>query len=209
MNTHHFVENIKVQRFCLKLLGEARLWFGSLQVDNLDWPELQNLFRQQYSKIGNTREQLFHAWRSFHFDENTETIDAYVMSMRQVAVLLGYGEPQILEVFKNTLPTKLYWIIFPIENLRQAVETAKRILTKEKIDKQLSRQSSSTSLMSIKDGYNKRVTFDTRDGLEDKIDKLTMMMGKLAARDSGSSRQFKPQIYQSRRRGQYRENYDR
>ena len=35
-------------------------------------------FRQQYSKIGNTGEQLFHAWRSFSFDENTETIDAYV-----------------------------------------------------------------------------------------------------------------------------------
>ena len=40
---------------------------------------------------------------------------------------LGYGEPQILEVFKNTLPTKLYGILFPIEDLRQAVETAKRI----------------------------------------------------------------------------------
>ena len=94
------------------------------------------------------------------------------MYRRQVAVLLGYGEAQILEVFKNTLPTKLYCIIFPIENLRQVVETAKRILMKEKIDKQLSGQSSSTSLMSLKDGYNKRVTFDTRDGLEDKIDKL-------------------------------------
>ena len=35
---------------------------------------LQNLFRQQYSKIGNTREQVFHAWRSFHFDENTERL---------------------------------------------------------------------------------------------------------------------------------------
>ena len=128
---------------------------GSLQADNLDWPELQNLFRQQYSKIGNTREHLFHAWRSFQFDENTETVDAYVMCRRQVAVLLGYGEPQILEVFKNTLPTQLCWIIFPIENLRQAVETAKRILMKEKIEKQVSRQSSSTSLLSIKDGYNK------------------------------------------------------
>ena len=41
------------------------------------------------------------------------------------------GEPAILEVFKNTLPTKLYWILFPIEDLRQAVDTAKRILTKE------------------------------------------------------------------------------
>ena len=36
---------------------------------------------------------------------------------------LGYEEPQVLEVFKNTLPTKLYWILFPIEDLRQAVET--------------------------------------------------------------------------------------
>ena len=46
-------------------------------------------------------------------DENIETIDAYVTHIRQVATLLGYGEPQILEVFKNTLPTKLYWILFP------------------------------------------------------------------------------------------------
>ena len=98
-----------------------------------------NLFRQQYSKIGNTREQLFHVWRSFCFDGNTETIDAYLTHIRQVAALLGYGEPQILEVFKNTLPTKLYWILFPIEDLRQAVETAKQILTKEKLDRQLTR----------------------------------------------------------------------
>ena len=69
---------------------------------------MQNLFRQQYAKIGNTREQLFHGWKSFSFDENTETIDAYVILIRQVATLLGYEEPQILEVFKNTLPIKLY-----------------------------------------------------------------------------------------------------
>ena len=56
--------------------------------------------------------------KSFNFDENTETIDAYVTHIRQVTSLLGYGEPQILEVFKNTLPTKLYWILFPIEDLR-------------------------------------------------------------------------------------------
>ena len=65
------------------------------------------LFRQCYSKVGNAHEQLFHAWMSFNFDENTETIDAYVTQIRQVAILLGYGEPQILKVFKNTLPTKL------------------------------------------------------------------------------------------------------
>ena len=62
------------------------------------------------------------------------------MQRRKVATLLGYGEPQVLEIFKNTLQTKLYWILFPIEDLRQAVETAKRILTKEKLDKQLTDQ---------------------------------------------------------------------
>ena len=132
MNAHHFIEGVKVQRFCLTLLGEAKLWYHSLKTINVDWQELQNLFRQQYSKICSTREQLFHAWRSFSFVENTEMIDAYVTHIRQVAALLGYGKPRILEAFKNTLPTILYWILFPIEDLRQVVETAKRILTKEK-----------------------------------------------------------------------------
>ena len=78
-----------------------------------------------------------------------------------------------------------------MEDLRQAVETAKRILTKEKIDRQLSGQSSSTPYMSIKDNHSRMVIFDTREELEDKIDKLAVTIGKLAARDSRSSRQFK------------------
>ena len=166
MNAHHFNENIKVQRFCLTLLGEARLWYQSLEpLGDTTWPQLQNLFRQRYSKLGNTCVQLFHAWRSFNFDENTETIDSYVIRIRQVATLLGYGEPQILEVFKNTLPTKLYWILLPIEDLRQAVETAKRILTKEKFDKQLTGKTSTSPFMSVRDGTDRRVSFDTREEL--------------------------------------------
>ena len=47
----------------------------------------------------------------------------------------------MLEVFKNTLPNILYWVLFPIDDLRVAVETVKRIPTKEKIDRQLSGQS--------------------------------------------------------------------
>ena len=113
MNAHHFIEGVKVQRFCLTLLGEARLWYQLLEPISVDRQGLKNLFRQQHSKIGNTREQLFHVWRSFNFDENTDTIDVYVTCIRKVAALLGYGEPQILEAFKNTLPTKLYWILFP------------------------------------------------------------------------------------------------
>ena len=157
MNAHHFVDGIKVQRFCLTLLGEMRLWFQSLELlDNVTWPELQNLFRQRDSELVNTCKQLFHAWTSFSFDKNTEIIDSYVTRIRQVATLLGYGEPQILEVFKNTLPTKLHWILFPIGDLQKAVETAKRILTKEKLDKQLTGQSSTSPFMNIRDGTEKK-----------------------------------------------------
>ena len=199
MNAHHFHEDVKVQRFCPTLLGEARLWFQSIEpLENTTWPQLQNVFRQRYSKLDNTCEQLFHIWRSFNFNENTETIDSYVMQIRQVSSLLGYGEPQVLEVFKKTLPTKLYWILFSIEDLGQAVETAKRILTKESLDKQLTGQNSVNPFMNIGDGTERKVSFNPRDELGDKIDKLTAAMSSLAAKDMHKNRPFKPQIYKSR-----------
>ena len=43
MNDHHFDEDIKVQRFCLTLLGEAGLWYQSLEpLGDATWPQLQN-----------------------------------------------------------------------------------------------------------------------------------------------------------------------
>ena len=84
------------------------------------------------------------------------------------------------------------------------VETGKRIVIEEKLDRQLTEQSSSIPFMSIRDGHNRKVSLDTKEELGDKIDKLALMIGKLAARDSGIGRQFKPQIYQNRGRGQNR-----
>ena len=101
-------------------------------------------------------------------------------------------------MFKNTLTTKLYWILFPIEDLRQAVDTAKRILTKEKLDKQLTVQTSTSPFMSIKEGIDKRVSFDTTDKLGDNIDKLRVVMSKLVVTDNHARRPFKPEIYKSR-----------
>ena len=101
-----------------------------------------------------------------------EMWDVYVTCIRQVATLLGNVEPQVLEVFKNTLPIKLYWVLFPIGDLRLVLQIAERILTKEKIDRQLAGQLSLTPSMNIRDGYNSKkvVTVDTQDRLDDKID---------------------------------------
>ena len=42
------------------------------------------------------------------------------------------------------------------------------------------------------------MSFDTREELGDKIDKLMVMIGKLATKDSSRNRPFKPQIHKSR-----------
>ena len=79
----------KVQRFCLTLTVEARLWYETLRPIQINWTALQECFRQQYSKFGSTRKQYFHVWRSFYYDENVETVDVYVNRITQVAALLG------------------------------------------------------------------------------------------------------------------------
>ena len=45
----------------------------------------------------------------------------------------------------------------------QVVEIAKRILIKEKLDRQLTELSSSTPYMSVRDGDQRRVSFDTKE----------------------------------------------
>ena len=52
--------------------------------------------------------------------------------------------------------------------------------------------------MSVRGGTDRRVSFNTREELGDKIDKLTVIMSKLAAKDSHERKTFKPQIYKSR-----------
>ena len=133
--------------------------------------------------------------------------------------MLGYEEPQILEVFKITIPNRLYWILNPIDNFRVAVETAKRVLTKEKIDRQMSGQSSTMPFMRVsndknyttKNSYRKGVTFDALETIErnrDSIDKLTSFVSKMNVKmDKQCETQYKPQVYQGRRRGQNRHEY--
>ena len=82
MDTHAFQEGAKVQRFCLTLVGEARLWYESLRSIAVDWNGLDAQFRQQYLRIDNMREKLFHVWRTFHFDKNSENMDSYILHIR-------------------------------------------------------------------------------------------------------------------------------
>ena len=60
-----------------------------------------------------------------------QTIDAYVERIKQVPSILNYGELLFWKCLKIAYN---HMVLFPIENLSQAVETAKKILIKEKLD---------------------------------------------------------------------------
>ena len=110
-----------------------------------------------------------------------ETPDAYVIRIKQVARLLGYEDLQVLEVFKNMVPNRLYWVLFSIDNLCDAVKTAKRFLTKEKIDRQMTGQSC-TPFMKLTKKKRKSVSFNMRDALEktsENMERMTELMDKM------------------------------
>ena len=210
METHNFPEVANVHRFCLTLIGEARLWYESLRPIVVDWTGLQEYFRQQYSKFCNMQEQLFHVWRSFYYDENAETIDAYLNRIKQVAVLINYGELQILELLKNIIPSRLYWVLFSINNLRDAVDAAKRVLTKEKIDRQLLGQSGTTApFVKVGDVHhlNKTMSFNMHDPIREQLENLTPIVYNMSIQKEENNRPCKPQIHQKKRRGQNRQNF--
>ena len=219
MEAHNFPNDQKVRRFCLTLTHKARLWYETIRNVQLDWPTIQECFRQQYSKFGNTREQYFHVWRSFQFDEATDTIDGYIHKVKQVAALLDYGEPQILELFKTTLPSRLYYLLYQIDNLNAMIETAKRILTKEKIDKQKTGHSSTTPFMKASQDKSKKSekglsfgTLETKETIDrhsTSIDKLTSLVNKLDMKLDRQEAQYRPTVYENRNRGhgQRQNNY--
>ena len=103
-----------MQRFPLTLAGEGTNQFILFKVIERN---CKKGFGLKFSKLGNTRENLFHAWRMFHFNENVESIDSYEQRIRQVATMLNYSKPQILEVLKYTTPSQLCRVLFPVENL--------------------------------------------------------------------------------------------
>ena len=158
----------------------------------------------------------------FPFDEATGTIDGYIHKVKQVAALLNYGDPQILELFKNTLLSRLYYMLYQIDYLRMVVETTKRLLTKEQRDKN-SGQATTSPFMQTKqdnsksksksDKNEKKVSFSAVEAIErttDSIERLASLMDKMDTKLDRREDQYRPRIYQGRNRGRsYRQNNSR
>ena len=99
-----------------------------------------------------------------------------------------------------------------VNNLRDAIDLAKRVLTKEKLDRQMTGQSS-TPFMAVtindnhssQDNHKKGVIFDAMETLDrnsDCIDRLTFLVSDMKMTMDRKQSPYKPRIYQVRSRNQ-------
>ena len=119
--------------------------------------------------------------------------------------MLNYGQMQILENFKNTLLYRLYLTLINVNNLRDAIDLLKRVLTKEKLDRQLTGQSSTPFMRATSNDYNlpqnhhkKGVTFDAVEMLERNrncIDRLTSLVRNMKMTMDRKQPPYKPKIF--------------
>ena len=103
-----------------------------------------------------------------------------------------------------------------IDTLKEAVETAKRILTKKEMDKKTG-QSCTSPIMQVnqsgsknKDKSEKKVSFSAVEAMErttDSIERLASLMDRLNTKLDRREYQYRPRIYQGKSRGHgYRQN---
>ena len=101
-------------------------------------------------------------------------------------------------------------MVYHINNLREAVETAKCMLTKVQIYKQKSGQPSVSSILKVNQQNPKKssksVSFSTMETIQkqgDSIDKLTSLMNELSSKldRKENAAKYKPTIHQGRNRG--------
>ena len=90
------------------------------------------------------------------------------------------------------------------------MDAEKRVLSKEKLDKQLSGQTAnSTPFMKMEDTVHpgKKIVIKPHDSIEEKLENLISMMYKMSIQQEEGKKPFKPQVYPKRGRGQRRQNF--
>ena len=107
-------------------------------------------------------------------------------------------------------------MLYQIDNLRVVVETAKRLLTKEQMDKKAG-QSTTRPFMQVnqgsfkgKDKMKKKVSFSAVEAMErttDSIERLASLTDKMDTKLDRREDQYRPRVYQGRSQGHgYRQN---
>ena len=97
-------------------------------------------------------------------------------------------------------------MLYQINDLRVAVETAKRLLIKEQINKKAGQSITSPFMLASqnKDKTEKKVSFNMVEAMErtsDSIERLTTLMDRMDTRLDRIEDQYRPRVYQGRNQG--------
>ena len=125
METHNFPEGDKVRCFHLTLIGEAQVmvWITS----TIRWwlACLYKINSGDNTQNRHTPKQLFHAWRTFKFNENTDTVDSFCSKNESGSSNAKLWRNADIREFQDTLLHQLYSTIINVNNLRDAINLAK------------------------------------------------------------------------------------
>ena len=114
---------------CHSICFDSRWWWLMVWSNNPCgmWFEQSVMF----CNLEQTQEELFQRWESLQFGEATDTIDSYGLILKTMG-LKCYGTKKVKSYnFSKTLPTKFYHLLLGIQNLREAFESSKCVMTKE------------------------------------------------------------------------------
>ena len=92
------------------------------------------------------------------------------------------------------------------------MDAAKRVLTNEKLDKQLSGQTANITPFMKMGGTvhpGKKMSIKPKESIEERLENLTSMMYKMSIQQEEGKKPFKTQVYSKRGRGQRRQNFGR
>ena len=117
----------------------------------------------------------------------------------------------MLKLLRNTLVSRLYYLIYRKNNLEEVIEIAKTALTKDKLEKEETGQATASPFMCASMERSRRsrrgVPFDTLDTKgsidknRDSINKLTSMVNKINMELDRREARYRPTVYQKRNRG--------
>ena len=109
--------------FLKTLEGDARVWYGDIMEQDLDWKQVQREFLREYSKGGKHNRQLKADMAKFQFDPAKDGIARFIREVKSTGKLLGLDDDAICTTIKEAMPAQVYWSIHNIMDLGALTQT--------------------------------------------------------------------------------------
>ena len=183
--------------FKLCLEGKARQWYDEIAVPP-QWNDLMTLFCGCFCIYGRTHEEWYDAWQKLNYDRVNRDIEDFLTDVKRLAQLNDINDQMILSKLKQIFPEKedIWLLVHDVDNMYQhlrhfyspykwKMQAASKTTQGANPFSNMER-GSEQYVLNLGEKPHKEVTFNEYNFLEDTIDKLTTVIGKLNKKKSGN-----------------------